>query len=308
MILLVGALADSLMAYICTCLIAKKADFIPMDARHYPEQLDLTWEREGDNLQGALRYGKREVAITDIRAVYLRQITFPNRAPQVDTAYHGVAFDNGLAWSLTALIDILPILVINRPYAIMSNMSKPYQQRIIAMSGFRTPRTLITTQPGDAAQFYKDCQGRVIYKSVSDQRSIVNRMTSEDLKRLEQVRCCPTQFQECIAGNEVRVHTVGKQVFASEIVTDAVDYRYAWMNDTECRIRGIELPDEIAERCVRLTTDLGLVISGIDLRKTPEGEYYCFEVNPTPGFNYYQAFTGQRIGEALVELLCNETS
>jgi glutathione synthase/RimK-type ligase-like ATP-grasp enzyme len=48
---------------------------------------------------------------------------------------------------------------------------------------------------------------------------------------------------------------------------------------------------------------LGIVIDGVDLRRDLDGHYYCFEVNPTPGFMFYQQYTGQRIGDALVDLL-----
>ena len=53
---------------------------------------------------------------------------------------------------------------------------------------------------------------------------------------------------------------------------------------------------------------LGLVLSGIDLRRTPAGDYYCFEVNPSPGFIFYERATGQPISEAVALLLRREES
>jgi glutathione synthase/RimK-type ligase-like ATP-grasp enzyme len=46
-----------------------------------------------------------------------------------------------------------------------------------------------------------------------------------------------------------------------------------------------------------------LPVAGIDLRRTPEGEWYCFEVNPSPAFTYYESRTGQPIGRAIAKLL-----
>jgi D-alanine-D-alanine ligase-like ATP-grasp enzyme len=46
-----------------------------------------------------------------------------------------------------------------------------------------------------------------------------------------------------------------------------------------------------------------LIVAGIDLRHTPAGKWYCFEVNPSPGFTYYQAATHQPIDEAIAQLL-----
>jgi glutathione synthase/RimK-type ligase-like ATP-grasp enzyme len=63
------------------------------------------------------------------------------------------------------------------------------------------------------------------------------------------------------------------------------------------------LPDDCADRCRRLAHALRLPVAGIDLRRTPQGEWYCFEVNPSPAFSYYEAATHQPIAEAIAGLL-----
>jgi len=60
-----------------------------------------------------------------------------------------------------------------------------------------------------------------------------------------------------------------------------------------------DLPDEIAEHCVELTHSMNLVFTGIDLRIISDKRVYCFEVNPCPGFSYYEANTGQPTAEAV---------
>jgi glutathione synthase/RimK-type ligase-like ATP-grasp enzyme len=303
MILLFGAPADSVMAYVCHRLLAQDSDFLLLDARHYPHQFDLTWSIENGVIDGSLRYGTQEVALSDVCSVYVRQMgTFDrSRQPSLRAEEHRPA-DHESQCFLLAFADTLPALVVNRPAAVSSNASKPYQQQIIARYGFKVPRTLVTTVPHEVHPFYEECNGRVIYKSVSYQRSIVRRMTPDDLQRLEQVRSCPTQFQEYIAGVDIRVHTVGRRVFATEIMTNATDYRYAGREGATRVMRGVEIPADVAERCLRLADGLGMVMSGIDLRRSPEGEYYCFEVNPSPAFTFYQNCTGQRIGDALKQL------
>jgi len=69
------------------------------------------------------------------------------------------------------------------------------------------------------------------------------------------------------------------------------------MPDTS--LHAIELPDELAERCLRLAQALGLAFAGIDLKLTPDKQAYCFEVNPSPAFSYYAAHTGQPIAQAV---------
>ncbi len=124
-----------------------------------------------------------------------------------------------------------------------------------------------------------------------------------DLDRLDQLQACPTQFQEYVAGIDVRVHVVGERIFATEIDTTATDYRYAGRVGAEMRMRDTRLPDEIATACRRLADTLQLVLTGIDLRRTPDGRWYCFEANPSPVFTYYERYSGQPLTDAVCELL-----
>jgi len=61
----------------------------------------------------------------------------------------------------------------------------------------------------------------------------------------------------------------------------------------------MELPDDLAERCLRLAQALGLAFAGIDLKLTPDQHAYCFEVNPSPTFSSYEAHTRQPIAHAV---------
>ncbi|HWN68885.1 MAG TPA: hypothetical protein VNM90_14705, partial [Haliangium sp.] len=67
--------------------------------------------------------------------------------------------------------------------------------------------------------------------------------------------------------------------------------------------RACTLPPDVAERCQRTAASLRLPLAGLDLRRTPEGEWYCFEVNPSPCFTYYEHHTGLPIGAAVAAFL-----
>ena len=117
------------------------------------------------------------------------------------------------------------------------------------------------------------------------------------------VRHCSTQFQAFIPGDNVRVHVVGERLFATRVRSNAVDYRYASREGVEVEMEPTDLPPDVASACRRISHDLRLLHAGIDLKKTPGGEWYCLEVNPCPGFIYYERNTGQPISLALAELL-----
>jgi glutathione synthase/RimK-type ligase-like ATP-grasp enzyme len=160
----------------------------------------------------------------------------------------------------------------------------------------------VTNDPDEARKFC-DEHGDVIYKSLSGMRSIVRRMDDEHLARLPLLATGPTQFQAFIPGENVRVHVVGERLFATRVHTGAVDYRYARQDGFELEMEAAGLPPEIEAACLRLSQRLGLLFAGIDLKETPEGDYYCFEVNPSPGFTFYEVNSGQAISTALSDLL-----
>jgi len=192
--------------------------------------------------------------------------------------------------------ETFPGLVVNRPSAMSSNSSKPYQLELIRQHGFATPETLITTDPESVLQFWRKHQ-RIIYKSISSSRSIVSQLSEPDLATLEDVVCCPTQFQRFIDGMDYRVHVIDTKVYACKIVSPHDDYRYSTNTQMEPAI----LDYELEQRCVRLTRALGLHFSGIDLRQSINGEWYCFEVNPSPGYTCFDQ--SGAISRALVYFL-----
>jgi glutathione synthase/RimK-type ligase-like ATP-grasp enzyme len=204
---------------------------------------------------------------------------------------------------LGALLETLPCLVANRMRGSMSNHSKPYQALLVRSAGLLTPPTLVTSDGAAARDFYTAQRGEVIFKSLSGVRSVVRRMEARDLDRLHLLNDCPAQFQACLPGDNIRVHTVREQLFATRIRSDAVDYRYAKQQGADTEMEATELPHRVAQACFRLTEMLGLVIGGIDLKETPDGDYYCFEINPSPGFAYYEQRTGQAISAALADVL-----
>jgi len=196
--------------------------------------------------------------------------------------------------------EMTSALVVNRLRAMATNDSKPYQLEQIRSSGFNVPETLVTTDQNEVQYFWEQHR-EVIYKSVSGTRSRVARLRPEHRERLANVAFCPTQFQRYIQGTDHRVHVVGDDVFTSEVISEADDYRYPGRHTVE--IRACRLPRNVEERCRLLSGALQLPVSGIDLRRTPEGVWYCFEVNPSPAFTFYERMTGQPIGRTVANLL-----
>jgi len=198
--------------------------------------------------------------------------------------------------------------VVNRPAAGRSNGSKPYQARLMTNAGLAVPDLLVTTDPQKARAFVAEHR-KVVYKSISGVRSIVSLLDAErpsDMARLEAVAHGPVQLQRWVAGRDVRVHVVGSRCFATAIDSDATDYRYAARQGSDVTLTTTDIPSTLADQLVSLTAQLGLLVSGIDLLLTPDGRWFILEVNPSPGFTFYEEATAQPIGEAIVDLLLED--
>jgi glutathione synthase/RimK-type ligase-like ATP-grasp enzyme len=215
---------------------------------------------------------------------------------------HALAIDEALlTWG-----DLASGLVVNRPAAGVFSASRTLQFAAIGRAGFAVPETLVTTDAKAAREFVA-AHGDVVYKSVSGVSTIVTRVREADLRRLDQIAVCPTQFQAFVPGSDVRVHVVGDAVFACEISSSEDDYRYAAQQGKPVVLRPIVLDPDWGSRCRALTADLGLTLSGIDLRRRPDGEWCCFEVNPRPAFTCFAPEHSAPIADALVDLLASRS-
>jgi glutathione synthase/RimK-type ligase-like ATP-grasp enzyme len=293
------------LAEVIDALVDQGADVVVLSQRSFADvRFDLSIDQWGV-VDGVLMIDRRSWALHEITGCYARLMD-DGRLPEVrDLAPDSptrVARTQRLS-TLTTWMDVAPGTVVNRPGAMASNASKPYQAQVIARHRFSVPETLVTNDPGEALAFYRS-RDRVVYKSASGVRSIVQLMTEDDLSRLERLRTCPVQFQAYVPGVDVRVHTVGGEVFASAVTSAATDYRYAVQQvEVPAVLHETELDPQVATRCLELADGLGLDFAGIDLKITPDGEVYCFEVNPSPAYSYFEAHTGQPIAAAVARHL-----
>jgi glutathione synthase/RimK-type ligase-like ATP-grasp enzyme len=309
MILICGGLADSVTELVCARLNDCGYPYRLLDLGKYPDGFDINWHWQNSSPSGYISCPDWKLNLEEINSVYIRYVGTEGRTPRTDVAPEAMGlmyfeYDSGIM----ALIEDLPCTVVNRLRGSMSNNSKLYQALLIRECGLLTPSTLVTNDAEEARQFYEECNGEVIYKSLSGIRSIVNRLKPEQLSRLSLLKNGPAQFQELIPGENVRVHTVGDKLFPTRVHSASVDYRYARHDGNKVEMESTTLPTDIAEACLQIADQLNLSLTGIDLKEAPDGKYYCFEVNPCPGFLYYERNSGQPISKALADLLYNSSN
>ena len=311
MILLCGIPSEPPMKLLIDAAEALGSDYLLFDQREsqFTElSLRLT---DSLGLMGTLQVRGAEYDLESFGGVFVRLMDHrelpEHRLGSGATIRRVLARSTLLHNGLLDWLELTDARVMNRASAMASNQSKPFQAQAIARAGFRIPETLVTND-SDEVRAFKKLHGRIIYKSISAVRSIVRLLDEPSNTRLDRLRYLPTQFQAYVSGTNFRVHTTGDDVFATEIVSKAVDYRYASRDGLALTMRPVELPADVRQRCLKLSQELRLPLAGIDLKRTEDGEWFCFEVNPCPAYSYYQKATDQPIAAGVIRWLCAESA
>ncbi len=302
MILLWGHAGDHALKAVYEALCKYNVDIGFIDHRQVLQtEIYLSADAPSD---GRVEIDGCKIDLGQVSAAYIRPFdsrwlpALADVSPGSPDWYHALAIEDCLlSWA-----EMTPAVVANRPSAMATNTSKPYQSARLQMCGFAVPETLITTDPS-AVHTFLEKHGSIIFKSVSASRSIVAKLSDHHKEWLSDIAWCPTQFQEYIPGTDYRVHIVGDEVFTCEVSCSADDYRFSQSPSESAVLRPFTLPDDIASKCRAAARSLELLIAGIDLRHTPDGRWYCFEANPVAGFTYYQEATNHKIDDAIARLL-----
>ena len=304
MILLCGIPSEPPLDLVAKGLDANGAPYVIFNQRQFATTA-MSFEISGGRVSGWLEINGNGFLLDQIQGVYTRLMDY-RRLPELEGVPETAdifRYCASLNDTMTRWCEISPARVVNRVAPMGSNSSKPFQAQLIRQYGFAVPETLITNNPEHVLAF-RDKHKRIVYKSISGVRSIVQTFEDSDIERFASLRWCPTQFQQYVEGFDVRVHVVGEAVFATKIKSTATDYRYARAQAGEAaELTATELADNVAEACVKLAAGLGLAFAGIDLKIAPDGRVYCFEVNPSPGYSYFEANSGQPIARAVADYL-----
>jgi glutathione synthase/RimK-type ligase-like ATP-grasp enzyme len=302
MVLLYGIPGDGPFELVADALEEAGTDFVIINPRHFNE-IDFVLHIHDGIIEGEISIGAKSYSLNSITGVYNRAIEF-SMLPEAQLLDKNSIMYKRYAKMFEVFnqwIEIASCRVVNKASAMSSNGSKPYQQLLI-QPFFAVPETEITNSPKVVGEFRQQ-HGEIIYKSASSVRSVVQTITNNDAQNFQNIRYCPTLFQQRLRGCNYRVHVIGKKVFAVKAETETVDYRYSNREAKETILSDVDLPADVAQKCISLAQDLQLSFAGIDLFLTDDGQWYCFEVNPSPGFSYFEINTGQPIAKTLGEYL-----
>lgn len=290
---------DDMSVALFKVLKEKSADVQIIQQSKLPSEYNITLFVKDKKLSGELIADNKIIQIRDINAIYTRLGVCGLNKKLPKSVKNQIEIERQICTNM--MFEHIDAMVINRTKSQFFNSSKLFQSFIIKNYGFKIPDSIVSNDPNEVRAFI-DVHKEIIYKSASSERSKVQKIMPSDMEKLDLLRSCPHLFQQHIDGCDIRVHALATgEVFACEIKSETSDYRY----DNKRNINIINLPDKIKKACVKMTLDMGLYLSGIDLRKTKEGNYYCFEVNPSPAFTWYEMQTGLPIAEAVANMMIN---
>jgi glutathione synthase/RimK-type ligase-like ATP-grasp enzyme len=297
-VMIVGDEGDAHAAAVARALARRGAAAAFLDFRRFPGAHTLAWEPVGR--RGAVRAGAATIAVDALRSTYWRTASATRAPAGLLDALHAFAEQESRR-ALESLLRGLACPVINSPEAVAAHRYKPVQSATVAALGVAVPETLISNDPAAVAAFVgRQAEGAIV-KPVGG-GAYARRVGPGDLDRHASIRACPMQYQAYVPGEDLRVYVVGERVFAGRIVT-ADPRRVDFRTDPSHVSVATTLADEEAATCRRIAAALGLVLAGIDLRRTPAGTPVFLEANPSPMFLRFERDTGHPILAALVDRL-----
>jgi hypothetical protein len=203
-ILIVSSLGDPHARALMAMLAEREARVELLDLADYPAKLTLTLAfGNGDRRFRLKRPGGGELDLGSVRAVWWRrpgQFGLPDTVR--DQAHRRLALSEA-ATAFHGLFAAMDARWINPPTLDAVASHKPYQLALAQSLGLEVPVTVMTSDPEEAREFWRDCDGDVIYKqflAMPDAWSETRRLGEAETKATDQaIRLAPVIFQRHVA-------------------------------------------------------------------------------------------------------------
>jgi len=289
------------------------------DTDRFPTEvrLDVYYGKETQQL--VLAHESQKLDLNEVSAVWYRRIRIGGRIPQtMDPQLRQASVQESRA-TIQGMIASIKAFHLDPLSTVEQAKHKQLQLQVARELGLEIPRTLTTNNPEAVLAFAQECQAGMITKMLSSfaiyeqgQEKVVftNPVTPEALANMDGLRLCPMTFQEQVPkALELRTTILGKRWF-----TAAIDSQRSQKARHDWRRQGIallndwqpyELPQDIAQKLLKLMAYFGLNYGAIDLILTPDGQHVFLEVNPVGEFFWLERHPGLPISHAIAEILLN---
>lgn len=223
-------------------------------------------------------YGSRTLTLHPEDSYYCRVIDLSSQQAEPGLARRWMA----LTGALHTWLDTAPGKVANRTRAGAHNSAKPLHEAILTGMGFSVPESLTSCDIGELTEFV--AHGPAVSKALCGARAHTEAATRASLAGFDPGGG-PVHLQRRVDGDDCRIHVAGDEVVAQRApASGGVDYR---QDGGFAGLEVFEPPADICEAVIAGSKELGLDFAGWDFRISPDGRYWCLEVNPMPGYGAY---------------------
>jgi glutathione synthase/RimK-type ligase-like ATP-grasp enzyme len=296
-VLILGAVDDDHAVFMLEHLRTRGIDAELLDSRSFPSATAMTFDPGRRDWRIRLPHG-RNLRLDEIRSVYWRNYAGVEAPPLADPEQDYVAA-NDARGLFESFLECRQVRWVNGRRAFELHQVKPAALAMVAELGIPVPQTVLTNDPATVREFVARVP-RSIFKPVqggAHTRRVEPRHLTDD--NLANLAYTPVTLQEEIPGTNLRVFVAGERAFGIEVRTGAIDFR----DDERPELIAYKMPAELESRSRQIASRLELVWTGIDWRRTPEGDHYFLEANPSPMFLGFEEATGLPLTESLARLL-----
>ncbi len=298
-VIVIGTKDDYQSVHVYNNLTRFNCNPIMFDTRLFPNRMTFSYNTLTP-MDGYFKFNGSEDLheISLVNGAYYRWFKGVLR-PEISTYESETDYWNNES-SLNSFLRMLDCKWVNTPDASRLHTYKPLHLKKMQSIGISLPDTTITNDlnllsmlRGTGEEFiFKPVRGWDSPKLLSDDSAF-----EEICSRISQVSYT---VQRYIAGVDIRAYVVGGEVFAVEIESDEIDSR-----GTGKKHKRTTLPQDIQNACFKITKELDLYFSAIDIKRTKEGEYFILEANATPIYLNDEEDCNYRITDKICEYLAS---
>ena len=214
----------------------------------------------------------------------------------------------------TAFLKALYAIVGDRWFSHPNDISlaedKSRQLKLAHDIGFNVPETFITNDPamikelqGDIDLIAKPMKQALIETQDATSTIFTSQMDELVDDDFSSISLCPIIFQRLIPKrDDIRVTVVGNRVFAVAIHSQTFkETRVDWRRGSNPNLYHeiIDLPEQIAQRCIRIVQTQRLRFGAIDMVRDQHDEFWFLECNPNGQWAWIENRTGLPIADAI---------
>ena len=292
------------------------ASITVVDPSKLLEGQDITYEISGGSL--AAYYDRRKLGNV-VSVWYRKPPKFEAAALPVPQTFRRYS-QSALETHAKALSVLFPgALWVSDYFAMLRAEQKPAQLAAALRLGFNVPPAVFTSSAAAAQTFMQKFPAVIVKPQARyfppSEPPAVRSFFATKIRRgepldLSGLHLAPAIFQQAIdAAADIRVTVVGAEVFAARITTHGQhkhsktrDWRIGHFKGS-LQIQPYRLPQDIADKCLRLVRHFGLQYSAMDFVLDTQGQLWFLESNANGQWAFIEEATKQPIGKALARLL-----